>query len=168
MNTDIKYKADGETDTEQLLRAIETKGIIKGIQSTSGSMAIAFMWRYNLRKFYLYRHSEPLAVAWDKRFFCFASTSDILRQAIPGMRVYLTISEDMLYEVSLGKKLIFRELKKIEPKRGWGGCYSWGWRDKWWAKDKKTDDKGVLWDSEHEAPEGPTSYAEALIANRFT
>jgi len=75
---DYKYK--GQCDTEVLLSYIEQFGIRDAIPMIDGSAAIAVMSPED-KKFYLYRHTSPLVLAYfPGKAFVFSSTEYSLKK----------------------------------------------------------------------------------------
>lgn len=92
-------KADGETDSEQMMLYIQKYGW-NGIKHIRGWAAIAYVNFSHKDKFFLYRDSAPIEYAYDegKDLFLFCSTNPILNEAIK-IETH-TLPESKLYVVN--------------------------------------------------------------------
>jgi len=72
---DSNKRGYGESDSGQLLWAMEHHGIERALARASGWLAVAFLNYYRPNKLKLYRYSSPLDVGWDasNKHFYFAS-----------------------------------------------------------------------------------------------
>lgn len=90
--------ADGECDSEQILRSIDKWGF-DGIKNVFGSMAFAYAKYDSLDKFYLYRNYNPLIYTWVRGIFIFCSSENILDKSVGGISYFKSLDPYSLYEI---------------------------------------------------------------------
>uniref|UniRef100_A0A6M3IS35 glutamine--fructose-6-phosphate transaminase (isomerizing) n=1 Tax=viral metagenome TaxID=1070528 RepID=A0A6M3IS35_9ZZZZ len=125
---DYPYK--GTVDSEVLLSHIEKKGLKEGLKALKGSAAVAIIKEDEPDVVYLWRHSNPLWVAYDpeKQVLFFGSTEDILKEGLSNLLNFFSsfhmrqLVEDVLYKVTCNP-LKIEALVAIEPV-GFGYTYS--------------------------------------------
>lgn len=123
---DYPYK--GTVDSEILLSYVEKKGFKDGLKELKGSAAVAIICEDEPDAVYLWRHSNPLWVAYDPnaKVIFFASTEDILEEGLANLLNFFSsfqmreIAENILYKVTCSP-LNIEAIAKIEPKSSWGG-----------------------------------------------
>jgi predicted glutamine amidotransferase len=140
VETDSKYKATGETDTEQMLRSMETHGLVKGLSKTTGWVATLFADIETCNKLYWYVNpSGSLTVAKDERdLWIFASTKSIISQSVKTKIEEYKIDDYKLYEYTLSNnslKIIGTPKVKSAYHNYWYGYADWGS----WGKSKYSD-----------------------------
>ena len=108
VETDQKYKANGLTDTEQMLMSIETHGIEKGLNKTTGWVATLFADMDSCDKVYWYTNpSGSLDIVQDERgIWILASTKSIISQAIKTKLEEYKIENNTVYEYCLSKRSV--------------------------------------------------------------
>lgn len=124
---DYKYK--GTVDSEILLSHIETKGMKAGLKDLKGSAAVALVSADDPGVVWLWRHNNPLWVAYspDLKTIFFASTKDILEEGLSDLLNFFSsfhmreLPEDCLYKVTCDP-LKIEYIEEIEPV-GWGYTY---------------------------------------------
>lgn len=124
---DYPYK--GTVDSEILLSYVEKEGLVTGLKELKGSAAVAIIKEDEPDTVYLWRHSNPLWVAYDpeKKVIFFGSTEEILREGLSNLLDFFTtfhmrqIAEDVLYKVKCNP-LSIEAMESVEPK-GWGYHY---------------------------------------------
>lgn len=116
-----KLKAEGETDSEQLLLHIQKYGIRGALTKATGSATFAHIELKRPWVVWLYRRGTPLAVIQTAEQILFGSTKDILlRSAQPKGRIQ-ELGDGDLWRIDTRTARIRREnVKAIQPKQ-WGG-----------------------------------------------
>lgn len=97
VNLDTDYAdAKGDTDTEQLLLAIDQHGIKAGIEKASGSFSIAYQRFNEPHLVWLYNYVSPLEIGVRDGKIYFCSTRQILFSALgdKNWRFYNTESQN--------------------------------------------------------------------------
>lgn len=123
VKTDKKYDADGQTDTEQMLRAMEKHGITAGINRSSGQAAVIMLNLLNMNEIYFYKsNNASLSSAWDEKnhILFLASELSIINNSVNGRTIeQYSMESEMLYQyiLSTDKCRIVSEPK----------LKSWGW-----------------------------------------
>ena len=111
VHTDRKYPAKGESDSEQMLRAMEFHGIDKGFSKCSGWVATIFADIQNLKDFYWFSNpTATMSAGYDteRGIWFLASTYAIIsKSVIPNVDEY-SIAKNSLYkcDLSTGKMTI--------------------------------------------------------------
>jgi predicted glutamine amidotransferase len=108
VETDQKYRANGQTDTEQMLMSIETHGIEKGLNKTTGWVATLFADIETCDKVYWYTNpSGSLSIAQDERgIWILASTKSIISEAIKTTLEEYKIEDNTVYEYCLSQRQV--------------------------------------------------------------
>jgi hypothetical protein len=127
---DYPYK--GTVDSEILLSHVETKGLKEGLKALKGSAAVALVSPEKPDEVYLWRHNNPLWVAYnpEKKTIFFGSTKEILEEGLSDLLNFFSsyhmreLPEDCLYRITCDP-LKIEFIEEIEPV-GWG--YSYGKR----------------------------------------
>src|SRR3989304_5042383 len=117
---DYKYK--GTVDSEILLSHVEKNGMKEGLKALKGSAAVAIVSADEPNVIYLWRHSNPLWLAYNdiKKTLFFASTEDILREGLSDILGFFSsfhirqTLEDILYKVTCDP-LNIEAIEEIEP-----------------------------------------------------
>lgn len=137
------FARKGEVDSEAIFRLIDyymkhgasgIKNIRKALKKLQGSMAIAFVDRFDTGSFYLYTNSKttPISVAYlhDLGAFVFASRKEYLKNSIPrysrgkrNCRYYLLRENDLL-KLTVEKAEL--EMHKARTKPFDYRSYGWG------------------------------------------
>ena len=123
------YPYKGTVDSEILLSYIEEKGIEKGLEELQGSAAIALIKEGDSKTVHLWRHSNPLWIAYDpkRQAIFFASTEDILKDGLSNLLNFFSSFhirqsvEDVLYKVTC-TPLNMEVVDEVEPKRKYVYC----------------------------------------------
>jgi predicted glutamine amidotransferase len=124
---DYKYK--GTVDSEVLLSYIEKKGMKEGLKALKGSAAVAIVSSDEPEAVYLWRHNNPLWIAYnpEKKTIFFASTEAILNEGLSDLLNFFSsfhkreIIEDVLYKVTCDP-LKIEAIEEIKP-IGWSYTY---------------------------------------------
>lgn len=98
-----KFKAVGETDSEQLLRSIEKYGFKPGIENSYGWASVIFADCIDKQSLYFYKtFSSDLVFAEDKRNILYlASTENIIKKSIESQAEYEIIKSGKLYKMNV-------------------------------------------------------------------
>lgn len=123
------YPYKGTVDSEILLSYIEEKGIEKGLEELQGSAAIALIKEGEPNIVHLWRHNNPLWIAYDpnRHTIFFASTEDILQEGLSNLLNFFSSFhirqsvEDILYKVTCNP-LSIDVVNEVEPKRKYVFC----------------------------------------------
>lgn len=118
------YPYKGTVDSEILLSYVEEKGIEKGLEELQGSAAIALIKEGEPNTVHLWRHNNPLWIAYDPdlQTIFFASTDDILKEGLSNLLNFFSSFhirqsvEDVLYKVTCNP-LNIAAGEEVEPKR---------------------------------------------------
>ena len=155
------YKYHGEVDSEILLSYVEKYGLEKGLPNLVGNGAVALMHINEPKAIYLWRHNEPIIVAYDRgsQTIFFGSTDTILENGLQNeMCLFSTfqrvkLPEDTLYRLSVNP-LKLEEIAIVEinrPKysgRDYSTAYSnyrdeyRGWPNYEWSSGTGSGSKG--------------------------
>ncbi|KKM91643.1 hypothetical protein LCGC14_1226520 [marine sediment metagenome] len=114
---DEEFDSIGDTDTEQLLRAIDKYGMRKAISKTLGMLAIAYQDFNNPDDVYLYRHNEPLVYGSKDGNIYFCSTGEILRDAIGEIKCIM-LPKNTIYKISR-QRFTVQKVAEVKPKVKW-------------------------------------------------
>lgn len=117
---DYEYK--GTVDSEILLSHVEVKGLKEGLKSLRGSAAVAIISADEPTSVYLWRHNNPLWLAYneEKKTIFFASTEDILLEGLSDLLDFFSsfkmrqLPEDTLYKITYNP-LTIQVLGEVEP-----------------------------------------------------
>jgi predicted glutamine amidotransferase len=117
------YPYKGTVDSEVLLSYVEERGMKKGLEELQGSAAIALIKEGDPLTVHLWRHNNPLWIAYDpnKKTIFFASTEDILKEGLSNLLNFFSSfhirqsEEHFLYKVTC-HPLDIRIVDEIEPK----------------------------------------------------
>jgi len=120
------YPYKGTVDSEILLSHVEAKGLSKGLEALKGSAAVAIVGEQEQNTVYLWRHNNPLWVAYDstEKTVFFGSTEEILREGLANVLNFFSsfsmrqLPEDILYKLTCNPLNIIA-IEEIEP-IGWG------------------------------------------------
>lgn len=119
---DYPYK--GKVDSEILLSYIEKKGLKDGLIELVGSAAVAIIKEGEPNTLYLWRHNNPLWLAYDpeRKVLFFGSTEDILKEGLANLLNFFSsfqmrqIPENYLYKITCSP-LSLEVLGEVEPKK---------------------------------------------------
>ena len=122
------YPYKGTVDSEILLSYVEEKGLAKGLEGLQGSAAVAIVKEGDPLTVHLWRHNNPLWIAYDplKKTIFFASTEDILKEGLSNLLNFFSsfhirqTVEDILYKVTCNP-LNIEAVEEVEPKHTY--CY---------------------------------------------
>jgi glutamine phosphoribosylpyrophosphate amidotransferase len=123
VQTDMVYKADGETDTEQLLRSMEKHGITAGLNKCAGMAAVIMFNLLNMNEVYFYKSKNAsMSCAWDEpnHILFIASEMAIINKSVIGR----TVEEYSMVSDNLYQFILSSDTCRIisEPK-----LKAWGW-----------------------------------------
>ena len=129
VSLDEKFSANGETDSEQLLLAMEKYGIKKGLEKASGWASIIWVNYKTRDKVYFYKGSfGSLVGAIDdvKKIFILASTKNIILNSYNSKDLkFFEIKPEMVYCIDFVNK----EIKSLfEAKMKQKVIYSYGYK----------------------------------------
>lgn len=113
---DETYKADGQTDSEQLMLSIQKYGW-SGLQKVTGSMSIAYInFKFHQLGVYLFTNGR-MPLVWyfdgDRKILFFCSTGDILSRSIHMSKAFGLITKYGMSEVPTNKVFLVSQ-KGIE------------------------------------------------------
>jgi asparagine synthetase B (glutamine-hydrolysing) len=130
------YDYMGEVDSEEILANVEHHGIIKGLESTQGSMSIALK-PFENDYMYVFRNSMPLYVMFLKQYNVLIGCSDDDYVPLDEMEIEFTsqafepkvtvqrMPSNKLYKISLKQKEI-EFISDIQEKRYNTNCSRYG------------------------------------------
>ena len=119
VNVKEKFTARGETDTEQLLLAIEKYGLKKGPEMATGSAAVILANAISKRYVYFYKTSwSPLELYRDKdnKIVYLASTQHIINGAVNKAKT-ISLNSDIMYryDTITGEIEHYKTLNIVKP-----------------------------------------------------
>jgi hypothetical protein len=129
MDRIVGYPYKGTVDSEILLSHVEKKGLKEGLKDLKGSAAVALISPENPNEVYLWRHNNPLWIAYnpEKKTIFFGSTKEILEEGLADLLNFFSsfrmreLPEDCLYRITCDP-LKIEFIEEIEP-IGWGYTY---------------------------------------------
>jgi hypothetical protein len=106
VETDTKYDARGETDTEQMLRSMEVNGLISGLNKVKGWVATIFADIDNFKNLYWYVNKlATLNSGFDaeRQIWYLASTLGIIKESVIDKNKIeeYKIEDDTLYRCNM-------------------------------------------------------------------
>lgn len=135
VHTDRKYPAKGETDSEQMLRAIEFHGLENGLNKCSGWVATIFADISNMNDVYWFANpSATMSAGYDteRSIWFLASTYSIISKSIIPDTTEYSISKNSLYKCSLATgKVTIASRPVVKPNYYSNTSFNW---DKWYNK----------------------------------
>jgi hypothetical protein len=135
VETDTKYDARGETDTEQMLRSMEVNGLVDGLNKTKGWVATIFADIDNFKNLYWYVNKlASLSSGFDaeRQIWYLASTLGIIKESVIDKNKIeeYKIEDDTLYRCNMddGKiKIVGHPVVKSAYQVGYyGNCNYYG------------------------------------------
>tara|TARA_Y100000310_G_scaffold64447_1_gene59973 strand:- start:6152 stop:6913 length:762 start_codon:yes stop_codon:yes gene_type:complete len=148
VNVETVYDdAKGDTDTEQLLLAMDQYGIEDGIKKASGSFSIAYQ-RFNAPHLvWLYNHVSPLEIAIRDGKIYFCSTRQILFSALGSNDwEFYNTKRETVYQVDAHTMEVYDkgEVKPVlyhYPQRYGNGIYA---TQRFWNDNFEAEQEGWL------------------------
>lgn len=134
--------AIGETDSEQLLLAMDKHGVKGGLERASGSYAIAYQSFELPHLVYLYNHISPLVIGKCRDNIYFCSTRHILESAIGHDVQYFKTESEHIYRVN-AKTMVVQDFGEVKPRPYHYGTYrpysSGGYSRPLWDYDEQQE-----------------------------